>query len=692
MGTEITALKRIYVYRCMKGSLLNLLIEELRHTALIHEDMLHKLEVLEELDYRLGSPVSASFSAAYCAVAVECTLKYLGTCSSRDVISNKSAYVNAINGIWRGHIPCMESSSSSGVGCRLYTAELKRWRDDIEASLSDPMVLKRLESYNGREDAIWKLKLYLLEASANLAPYFDEIALFAALYCNNCQTHELDGDKQEPSALAFLQRVNNRNVGELPIEKQTTEAPKENLDTEATFGNQSTEPPNEENEITEEARNENQTKEAPSEIQTTESRVENMITEEAPSEIQTEEALIENQTSEALIENQITKEASNENQTKEALIENQISEALIENMITEETPSEIQTEEALIENQTSEALIEDMITEEAPSEIQTEEALIENQTTEALIENQITKEASDENQTKETLIENQTTELIENQVTEEVPNENRTEESPIENQIIEEALDENQTKESPSENQTTEALIENQITIEASDENQTKEALIENQTTELIENQVTEEVPNENPTEESPIENLIIEETLDENQTKESPSENQTTEALIVNQITEEAPNENQTKEVPIHKIADALNENQIAGAPTGNVGADTDLCDQHGFATASAEECNESEQSLDEGASDHVTKFHLPSPKKWKISPLRKYEPRDIIIRRKKKRWSEFEEITLRAAVNQYGEGNWKLILSTHMDVFEERTDVDLKDKWRNLKHHRAN
>ncbi|XP_052113242.1 uncharacterized protein LOC107474354 isoform X4 [Arachis duranensis] len=618
MGTEITALKRIYVYRCMKGSLLNLLIEELRHTALIHEDMLHKLEVLEELDYRLGSPVSASFSAAYCAVAVECTLKYLGTCSSRDVISNKSAYVNAINGIWRGHIPCMESSSSSGVGCRLYTAELKRWRDDIEASLSDPKVLKRLESYNGREDAIWKLKLYLLEASANLAPYFDEIALFAALYCNNCQTHVLDGDKQEPSALAFLQRVNNRNVGELPIEKQTAEAPKENLDTEATFGNQSTEPPNEENEITEEARNENQTKEAPSEIQTTESRVENMITEEAPSEIQTEEALIENQTSEALIENQITKEASNENQTKEALIENQISEALIENMITEETPSEIQTEEALIENQTSEALIEDMITEEAPSEIQTEEASIENQTTEALIENQITKEASDENQTKE--------------------------------------------------------------------------ALIENQTTELIENQVTEEVPNENPTEESPIENLIIEEALDENQTKESPSENQTTEALIVNQITEEAPNENQTKEVPIHKIADALNENQIAGAPTGNVGADTGLCDQHGFANASAEECNESEQSLDEGASDHVTKFHLPSPKKWKISPLRKYEPQDIIIRRKKKRWSEFEEITLRAAVNQYGEGNWKLILSTHMDVFEERTDVDLKDKWRNLKHHRAN
>ncbi|RYR25616.1 hypothetical protein Ahy_B02g059436 [Arachis hypogaea] len=587
MGTEITALKRIYVYRCMKGSLLNLLIEELRHTALIHEDMLHKLEVLEELDYRLGSPVSASFSAAYCAVAVECTLKYLGTCSSRDVISNKSAYVNAINGIWRGHIPCMESSSSSGVGCRLYTAELKRWRDDIEASLSDPKVLKRLESYNGREDAIWKLKLYLLEASANLAPYFDEIALFADLYGNNCQTHELDGDKQEPSALAFLQRVNNRNVEELPIEKQTTEAPKENWDTEATFGIQRTEPPNEENEITEEARNENQTKEAPSEIQTTESRVENMITEEAPSEIQTEEALIENQ---------ITKEASNENQTKEALIENQISEALIENMITEEAPSEIQTEEALIENQTSEALIEDMITEEAPSEIQTEEAPIENQTTEALIENQITKEASDENQTKEALIENQTTELIENQVTEEVPNENRTEESPIENQIIEEALDENQTK--------------------------------------------------------------------------ESPSENQTTEALIVNQITEEAPNENQTKEAPIHKIA---------GAPTGNVGADTDLCDQHGFATASAEECNESEQGLD-GASDHATKFHLPSPKKWKISPLRKYEPQDIIIRRKKKRWSE------------YGEGNWKLILSTHIDVFEERTDVDLKDKWRNLKHHRAN
>ncbi|KAL7187270.1 hypothetical protein ACSBR1_037352 [Camellia fascicularis] len=31
-------------------------------------------------------------------------------------------------------------------------------------------------------------------------------------------------------------------------------------------------------------------------------------------------------------------------------------------------------------------------------------------------------------------------------------------------------------------------------------------------------------------------------------------------------------------------------------------------------------------------------------------------------------------------------GIGNWKLILNSCRDIFEERTEVDLKDKWRNM------
>ncbi|GMY30699.1 telomeric repeat-binding factor 1 [Fagus crenata] len=54
--------------------------------------------------------------------------------------------------------------------------------------------------------------------------------------------------------------------------------------------------------------------------------------------------------------------------------------------------------------------------------------------------------------------------------------------------------------------------------------------------------------------------------------------------------------------------------------------------------------------------------------------------------MRRKMKRWSLLEEDTLRTGVERYGKGNWKIILNEHRDIFEERTEVDLKDKWRNM------
>ncbi|KAJ0628893.1 putative transcription factor MYB-HB-like family [Helianthus annuus] len=56
------------------------------------------------------------------------------------------------------------------------------------------------------------------------------------------------------------------------------------------------------------------------------------------------------------------------------------------------------------------------------------------------------------------------------------------------------------------------------------------------------------------------------------------------------------------------------------------------------------------------------------------------------LVRQRKKKRWSPLEEDTLRTGVQKYGKGNWKLILSMYRDIFEDRTEVDLKDKWRNL------
>ncbi|KVH94146.1 uncharacterized protein LOC112518217 isoform X1 [Cynara cardunculus var. scolymus] len=90
---------------------------------------------------------------------------------------------------------------------------------------------------------------------------------------------------------------------------------------------------------------------------------------------------------------------------------------------------------------------------------------------------------------------------------------------------------------------------------------------------------------------------------------------------------------------------------------------------------------------SIDSSSKDgSPARPHLPSPKKRAVSPLRIYKMEKLARKRKKKRWTTIEEDTLRTGILKYGKGNWKLILSTYRDIFEDRTEVDLKDKWRNL------
>lgn len=74
-----------------------------------------------------------------------------------------------------------------------------------------------------------------------------------------------------------------------------------------------------------------------------------------------------------------------------------------------------------------------------------------------------------------------------------------------------------------------------------------------------------------------------------------------------------------------------------------------------------------------------------MPTPNKSVVSPVKRDEsPKPL--RRKRKPWSNLEEDTLRKGVKKYGAGNWKFILNMYSDIFDDRTAVDLKDKWRNL------
>ncbi|PIA32484.1 hypothetical protein AQUCO_04500237v1 [Aquilegia coerulea] len=90
----------------------------------------------------------------------------------------------------------------------------------------------------------------------------------------------------------------------------------------------------------------------------------------------------------------------------------------------------------------------------------------------------------------------------------------------------------------------------------------------------------------------------------------------------------------------------------------------------------------NESESSSEEPRN----RPHLPSPKSRIVSPLRREEIRNNTGRRKRKKWSSLEEQTLIDAVQEYGRGKWKCILDNYHEIFENRNEVDLKDKWRNL------
>ncbi|XP_022636039.1 uncharacterized protein LOC106761819 [Vigna radiata var. radiata] len=93
-----------------------------------------------------------------------------------------------------------------------------------------------------------------------------------------------------------------------------------------------------------------------------------------------------------------------------------------------------------------------------------------------------------------------------------------------------------------------------------------------------------------------------------------------------------------------------------------------------------------EKDQVKDEAGRVRTSRFHLASPNKKKHSPLKIYRPVAIAKRRTTKRWSRLEEETLKNGVETFGRGKWKVILNAHKDIFGERTEDDLKDKWRSM------
>ncbi|KAF7817276.1 uncharacterized protein G2W53_031245 [Senna tora] len=144
-------------------------------SASITESILDTFEMIEELDRVDGIAITETMKQAYCAVAVECTIRYLDT-SPDDNNNNQRFYSEAVERIWRSRIRQMEAATASGEGSDLWTAELKNWGDEIDAAFWDSEVHKRLVFINSRQIALRKVRVYLAETWQIMGPPFLELA------------------------------------------------------------------------------------------------------------------------------------------------------------------------------------------------------------------------------------------------------------------------------------------------------------------------------------------------------------------------------------------------------------------------------------------------------------------------------------------------------------------------------------
>lgn len=84
-----------------------------------------------------------------------------------------------------------------------------------------------------------------------------------------------------------------------------------------------------------------------------------------------------------------------------------------------------------------------------------------------------------------------------------------------------------------------------------------------------------------------------------------------------------------------------------------------------------------------DSGDSDHERVPHK------RQLPTYKKKPEPSFPHKSRKKWSEMQEKSLMEGVEKYGKGNWKEIKIAYPDVFEDRSTVDMKDKFRNMERH---
>ncbi|KAL1218419.1 Telomere repeat-binding factor 2 [Cardamine amara subsp. amara] len=101
---------------------------------------------------------------------------------------------------------------------------------------------------------------------------------------------------------------------------------------------------------------------------------------------------------------------------------------------------------------------------------------------------------------------------------------------------------------------------------------------------------------------------------------------------------------------------------------------------------TPQLDRANRTETEDSEGTSSSGrVRPHLPTPEPLNVSPLKKGRWEKPRPRRPMKFWTPEEVNALKEGVKEYGK-SWKDIKNSNSVVLADRSEVDLKDKWRNL------
>ncbi|XP_058780923.1 uncharacterized protein LOC131655030 isoform X2 [Vicia villosa] len=191
-------------YRTKKTMILRTL-EDALSEAFIPEYMLQIFEVLEKLllcrdssnPNSNSNSIAAAMKAAYCSIAVESTLKHL------DAGTSNPMYGKAVKRIWKDRVHDMHNEGSSF----LLSDELKEWKSEIEKSLLDGEVRKKLASIPfTRRDAIVKVQAFLAEAWEDLGPSFLESV------ANNQLDSSVDGLQKQQEVSPIEIRKDNEKV------------------------------------------------------------------------------------------------------------------------------------------------------------------------------------------------------------------------------------------------------------------------------------------------------------------------------------------------------------------------------------------------------------------------------------------------------------------------------------------------